>query len=274
VARCQVQGAQWATQKHRAEERRTTAAAAAAATAATAITAAIEQAQTQTRTLARRLQRLGKRGLVVAASRRLGLRLRACATCACHHSHAPTAPITTIRCNRDHIPASQPRLLSSACVPAPAAACACRLCLPPVPAALCQLNLAFLARLSPDRQSTRPPLPSHSSALPSKLLARLPIVQPSLPRFIHLRELHRHSQNNRPAKTGKTGKTCHCYHTLVLATPTASLSLRQACQVGHTIQHLPRSSTYFVITLSQMATPNSIATLTWMLTPNWPFTLK
>jgi hypothetical protein len=83
VARCQVQGAQWATQKHRAEERRTAAAAAATATAtATAITAAIEQAQTRTRTrtLACRLKRLGKRGLVAAASRRLGLRLRVCDT--------------------------------------------------------------------------------------------------------------------------------------------------------------------------------------------------
>jgi hypothetical protein len=177
---------------------------------------------------------------------------------------SPPSGATATTSQHPSIPASS----SSFCL------CTCprsRLCLPPVPAALCQLNLAFLARLSPDRQSTRPPLPSHSSALPSKLLARLPIVQPSLPRFIHLRELHRHSQNNRPAKTGKT---CHCYHTLVLATPTASLSLRQACQVGHTIQHLPRSSTYFVITLSQMAMPDSIATLTWMLTPNWPFTLK
>jgi hypothetical protein len=97
VARCQVQGAQWATQKHRAEERRT-----AAAAAATAITAAIEQAQTQTRTrtLACRLKRLGKRGLVAAASRRLGLRLRACATV-----HDPIA--TPHQVQPRPIPASQ-----------------------------------------------------------------------------------------------------------------------------------------------------------------------
>jgi hypothetical protein len=134
VARCQVQGAQWATQKHRAEERRTAAAAAATATAA-AITAAIEQAQTRTRTrtLACRLKRLGKRGLVAAASRRLGLRLRlrVCDT--------PSGA----RCNH-----AQPRLLPS-----------------PSPFGWCT--------------------------------------------YIHLRKLH-------------PGKTCHCYHTLVLATPTAS----------------------------------------------------
>jgi hypothetical protein len=135
VARCQVQGAQWATQKHRAEERRT-----AAAAAATAITAAIEQAQTQTptrtRTLACRLKRLGKRGLVAAASRRLGLRLRVC-DLPWPRRHTP------IRCNH-----AQPRLLPS-----------------PSPFGLCT--------------------------------------------YIHLRKLH-------------PGKTCHCYHTLVLATPTAS----------------------------------------------------
>jgi hypothetical protein len=126
---------------------------------------------------------------------------------------------------------------------------------PPVPAAGVPAESRIpRSSLSPDRQyrqSTRPPLPSHSSAFPSKLL---------VPRYLYPPPKAAPPPTKQPPGKDVSllphTRACHAH----------SLPLRQACQVRHTIQYSPHPSTYFVITPSQMATLCSIVTLTWMLT--------